>query len=470
MDDLFDHAADMERLLEAPLAERMRPATLDDYIGQEHVVGEGRFLRKIVEQGSPASLILWGPPGTGKTTLARIIAKGANASFESFSAVLSGVKDLREVIARAKERRKYKSGKTILFVDEIHRWNKAQQDAFLPHVESGQITLIGATTQNPSFEVISPLLSRCRVIVLNSLKNEEIEKIIMRAVKDPKRGLFSKDEPIEIDNESISYLAKIAEGDARRALNGLELSYAFARSQGAEIITLEIAQEAMTSASLSYDRAGEEHYNQISAFIKSLRGSDPDAAIYWMVRMLESGEDPLFILRRMVIFAAEDIGNADPKAVSIAVSAMHAFSFIGLPEGKIPMAQAVTYLATCPKSNAAYMALNNATAKIRETGSLGVPIHLRNAPTQLMKELDYGKEYKYPHNYAGNYVAEQYLPDELKGEIFYQPTSNGDEKIIASRLKSLRSRSEEFVTNPPKPLAYKMAPSEKYVKKKKKKK
>ena len=470
MDDLFDHAGEKERLSEAPLAERMRPLILDDYIGQEHVVGEGRFLRKIVEKGSPASLILWGPPGTGKTTLARIIAKGANASFESFSAVLSGVKDLREVIARADERRKYESKKTILFVDEIHRWNKAQQDAFLPHVESGRIILIGATTQNPSFEVISPLLSRCRVIVLNSLKDIEIEKIIRRAVEDTKRGLFAKDDPVDIDDESISYLARIAEGDARRSLNGLELSYAFARSQDASKITIETTKEAMTSASLSYDRMGEEHYNQISAFIKSMRGSDPDASVYWLVRMLESGEDPLFILRRMVIFAAEDIGNADPKAVSVVVAALNAFSFIGLPEGKIPMAQAVTYLATCPKSNASYMALNNATAKVRETGSLGVPLHIRNAPTQLMKELDYGKEYKYPHDYVGNYVGQQYLPDELKGEIFYHPSQNGEEKMIASRLKALRARSEEFVTNPPKPLAYIMSPSEKYVKKKKKKK
>lgn len=443
MADLFKHAGDEELLAEAPLADRMRPRSISEYMGQEHLVGEGRFLRRLVESGRLMSLIMWGPPGTGKTTLARIIAGNTNAFFESFSAVLSGVKDLREVIARADERRKFEGGRTILFVDEIHRWNKAQQDALLPHVESGRIILVGATTQNPSFEIISPLLSRCRVCVLNILDDAEVKRILERAVADKERGLFAREEPIGVDDDVIEYLAKIAEGDARRALNGLELSLALALSQSAEAIEVELAREAMTAGSLSYDRMGDEHYNHISAFIKSLRGSDPDAAIYWMVRMLEAGEDPLFILRRMIIFAAEDVGNADPMAVSIAISAFHAFSTIGLPEGRIPMAQAVTYLATAPKSNAAYKALNLATDTVRDTGSLAVPLHIRNAPTELMKSLDYGKDYKYPHNYEGHFVKETYLPDEIKDKIFYNPAGTGQEKLIGSRLSRWRSRPVE---------------------------
>jgi len=440
MPDLFDHAGDRELRAEAPLADRMRPRNLSEFAGQSHLVGEGRFLRRLVESGRLASLILWGPPGTGKTTLARIVAQSTNAAFETFSAVLSGVKELREVIGRADQQRKFEGRRTVLFVDEIHRWNKAQQDAFLPHVESGRLTLIGATTQNPSFEVISPLLSRCRVIVLNPLTDAEVKGIVQRAVDDRERGVFAREDPLAVADEALEYLARVAEGDGRRALNGLELSASLARAQGAAQISLEIAREAMTSASLSYDRMGEEHYNQISAFIKSLRGSDPDAAIYWMVRMLEAGEDPLFLLRRMMIFAAEDVGNADPQALPIAVAAFQAFSAVGLPEGKIPMALAVTYLATAPKSNASYKALGKAAETVRETGSLPVPLHLRNAPTGLMASLGYARDYKYPHEYPGHFVAEQYLPDEIKDKTFYEPTDMGQEKQIRARLQSIRKQ------------------------------
>jgi len=448
MADLFDIAGEQKRAAEAPLAERMRPRNLDEFAGQEHLAGPDRLLRRMVESGRLVSLILWGPPGTGKTTLARILAAATGAAFETFSAVLSGVKDLREVIKRADERRKYEGARTVLFVDEIHRWNKAQQDAFLPHVESGRLTLIGATTQNPSFEVISPLLSRCRVVVLNPLAEREIEGILRRAVGDGKRGLFAREPPLQVDDQALLHLARVAEGDARRALNGLELSDSLARARGEDRISQATAKEAMTSAGLSYDRMGEEHYNQVSAFIKSLRGSDPDAAMYWMVRMLEAGEDPLFILRRMMIFAAEDVGNADPNALSVAVSAFQAFSAVGLPEGKIPMAQAVTYLATAPKSNASYLALGKATSMVRQTGSLQVPLHIRNAPTGLMKALGYGKDYRYPHDFPGHFVKEHYLPDEIKDMVFYQPADTGHEKKIKARLDNLRSRTEQPETAP----------------------
>jgi putative ATPase len=439
MSDLFEHAADSELARNAPLADRMRPRRLSEYVGQEHLVGEGRFLERLAAGGQLTSLILWGPPGTGKTTLARILAGSTSAAFETFSAVLSGVKELREVIARADQRRRMDARRTVLFVDEIHRWNKAQQDAFLPHVESGRLTLIGATTQNPSFEVITPLLSRCRVCVLKSLNDEEVRRVLELAVTDRERGLFAGDDPLEVDDEALDYLARLAEGDARRALNGLELSCSLRRSQDGGRIGLDTAREAMSQGSLSYGRMGDEHYNQISAFIKSLRGSDPDGALYWMVRMLEAGEDPLFILRRLVIFAAEDVGNADPRALPLAVAALQAFSTIGLPEGKIPMAQAVTYLATAPKSNASYLALGQATETVRRTGSLPVPLHLRNAPTGLMAREGYGVDYQYPHDFPGHFVREQYLPDAVKDRVFYAPTDMGEEKRIKARLQGQRN-------------------------------
>jgi putative ATPase len=446
MGDLFDRAGERDLAKEAPLAMRMRPRSLFGFFGQEHLVGEGKFLRRIIEGGRLVSLILWGPPGSGKTTLARIIAESTGAQFEAFSAVLSGVDDLRRVIADAKDRLNLKGERTILFVDEIHRWNKAQQDAFLGHVESGLLVLIGATTENPSFEVIAPLLSRCRVCVLNRLKPSDIEKILDQAIADRDRGLFCKDDPLEIEADVLKYLASVSDGDARRALNALELADSLARAEAADKITELHAREALTSASLLYDKAGEEHYNLISAFIKSLRGSDPDAAIYWMVRMLESGEDPLFILRRMVIFAAEDIGNADPEALQVAVAAQQAFSLVGLPEGRIPMAQAVTYLASAPKSNASYKALNLATDAMKETGSLPVPPHLRNPVTPLMKGMGYGKDYKYPHHYDEHFVSEDYLPDDLKDKVFYQPADLGKEQDIKNRLEHLRNRKKQAKT------------------------
>jgi len=443
MTDLFDHAGSEEARRDAPLADRMRPRILEEFVGQEHLVGSGKFLRQIYASGKLPSLIFWGPPGSGKTTLAKMLTRNSQAHFLSFSAVLSGVEELRKAIKQAEEIRKFQGQKTVLFVDEIHRWNKAQQDAFLPQVESGQLILIGATTQNPSFEVIPALLSRCRVCVLNFLKAEDIAQILANAAADRERGLFAGEEPLAVEETAIRYLARVADGDARRALNALELAASLARAKSAGKITEAEAREALTSGSLLYDKAGEEHYNLISAFIKSLRGSDPDAAIYWMVRMLESGEDPLFILRRMVIFAAEDIGNADPMAIQVAVAAQQAFSFVGLPEGRIPMAQAVTYLASAPKSNSSYAALGQATETVRETGSLPVPEHLRNPVTGLMKALGYGRDYKYPHEYPGHFVRENYLPEKLRGQIFYEPSEQGEEIKIKTRL-SLWREAKKF--------------------------
>lgn len=440
MTDLFESAGAEETRRSAPLADRMRPRRLEEFVGQEHLVGPGKLLREIYQSGKLPSLIFWGPPGSGKTTLARILTRNSQAHFLSFSAVLSGVAELRAAIAEAEERSKFQGQKTVLFVDEIHRWNKAQQDAFLPQVESGRLTLIGATTQNPSFEVIPALLSRCRVCVLNFLSEAEIRRILEQAVADRERGLFAGSEPLTVEAEAVAYLARVADGDARRALNALELADSLARARSRGRITVEEAKEALSSGSLLYDKAGEEHYNLISAFIKSLRGSDPDAAIYWMVRMLEAGEDPLFLLRRMVIFAAEDIGNADPMALQVAVAAQQAFSFVGLPEGRIPMAQAVTYLASAPKSNASYAALGQATAAVRESGSLPVPEHLRNPVTGLMQALGYGRDYKYPHDYPGHHVPEHYLPEKLRGRIFYAPSEQGEEIKIKARLSRWRKQ------------------------------
>ena len=426
-----------------PLAERMRPRSLKEFVGQSHLLGEGCLLRMAIEEDKLSSIILWGPPGSGKTTLASIIARETNSHFISFSAVLSGIKEIKHVIEEAKHMRSRAGKRTILFVDEIHRFNKAQQDAFLPHVESGLITLIGATTENPSFEIIAPLLSRCQVFVLKSLSEEELRLIVERALKDEERGLGKL--KLTIEEGALNHLIRSADGDARMLLNGLEAACMLISSPMKEgsLITLPLVEEALQKKGLLYDKAGEEHFNIISAFHKSLRGSDPDAALYWMGRMLLAGEDPLYIARRMVRFASEDVGNADPHALTVALSAMEAYHFLGSPEGELALAQAAVYLATAPKSNALYIAYGKVQSLIRETGSLSVPLHLRNAPTRLMENLGYGKDYKYPHDYKDAFVFEEYLPPEISGKIFYEPTDRGYEKTIKRRLSLLRGSKKE---------------------------
>jgi len=428
----------------SPLADRMRPRTIEEVVGQSHLLGPGKFIKRLIEKKDLISIIIWGQPGTGKTTLANIIANEIGVNFVSFSAVLSGVKEIREVVKEAQDELRLRKRRTILFVDEIHRFNKAQQDAFLHYVEDGTITLIGATTENPSFEVNSPLLSRCKVLVLEQLTEEDLKIIIKMALEDKERGLGNLN--VLLDENALHFLAEYSQGDARAALNGLEASCMITQpaQDGVRKVTLEAMQEAVQKVAILYDKAGEEHYNVISAFIKSMRGSDPDAALYWFARMIEAGEDPLFIARRMVIFASEDVGNADPNAIRVAIAAKDAVDFVGMPEGWIPLAQGVTYLATAPKSNASYLAYLEALADVKKKGALPVPLHIRNAPTGLMKELGYGKGYKYPHNYEGAQVEQDYLPDELKGKIYYKPTDRGFDKEIRERLKdrSLRISSK----------------------------
>ncbi len=395
-----------------PLAVRMRPSTLKEFVGQRHILGEGRFLERLVRQGELPSLIFWGPPGSGKTTLSRLIAQQMKADFVEFSAVISGIQDIKRVVERAKTNRLY-GRRTILFVDEIHRFNRVQQDAFLPHLEEGTITLIGATTENPSFEVTSPLLSRCKVLTLEPLSKEEIRKILLRALEDKERGLGSLQ--IEVDEDALSLLCEYSWGDARKALNLLEASTML----GEKRITREVVKEALQKETLLYDKQGEEHYNLISAFIKSMRGSDVDATVYWLCRMLEAGEDPLFIARRMVIFASEDVGNEDPQALPLAIATKEAVDFVGMPEGWIPLAHCATYLARAPKSNASYRAYLLAKEDVKRYGHLPVPLHLRCAPTELMERLGYGKGYKYPHDYKDKKPDQQYLPDRLRGRKYY---------------------------------------------------
>ena len=441
--DLFSLGTESDARDTAPLAERMRPLTLSDYIGQAHLTAEGTLLRRAIAEDRLFSMIFWGPPGSGKTTLARILANETKSEFVSFSAVLSGVKEIRSVIDDARELWEAKKKKTILFVDEIHRFNKAQQDAFLPHVESGLITLIGATTENPSFEVIAPLLSRTRVLLLKPFTDEDLAAILRRALSDEQRGLGKH--AIEAGDEVVRFIVSQSDGDARTALNNLEAVASMVRSlpQDQRVLTIQTAEEALVKKALLYDKDGEEHYNLISAFHKSLRGSDADAALYWLGRMLLAGEDPMYILRRMVRFASEDIGLADPQALIVTMAAQQAFHFIGLPEGELALAQAALYLATAPKSNAVYTGYGRAKDLINKTGYLPVPLHIRNAPTKLMKELDYGKDYKYAHDYADAFVVQEYFPEKLTGKILYEPTGAGYEKTLAERVNAFRRRKKE---------------------------
>lgn len=447
MPDLFDKTPE-KPAPDQPLAARMRPRTLDEFVGQEQILAPGTVLRTAIENDDLTSMIFWGPPGTGKSTLASVIANHTHCNFEDFSAVISGVPELRKVIARAKELRRANGRRTILFIDEIHRFNKAQQDALLPHVEDGTVVLIGSTTENPYFEVNSPLLSRSRIFPFERLTDDQVRTLIERALADEERGLGKG--KVTLEPDAIAHIVDVAQGDARNALSALELAEKATLTDaetGAKTVTLKIAEQAVQKRVLSYDKNGDEHYNTISAFIKSMRGSDPDAAVYWLARMLAAGEDPKFIARRIVIQAAEDVGNADPMALVVATSAAQAVQFVGLPEAQIPLAQATIYLACAPKSNASYIAINRANKDVAERKAPLVPRHLRDANYPGAKTLGHGKGYLYPHDFPGHYVEQEYLPGEAKSRVYYEPTDAGHEARFKQRLERLRGGKEPGVDN-----------------------
>lgn len=432
--ELFDKQGEQETLL-PPLAERMRPADIGDFVGQEHLTAEGKILRKMLMSGGVFSMLFWGPPGSGKTTLAKIIANRAEAGFYQLSAVSAGVKDVRKIIEQAELNRR-QNRKTILFIDEIHRFNKAQQDALLHAVENGSIVLIGATTENPSFEVIAPLLSRCRVLKLKSLTEKNLDTILTHALQS---DIILQKWDIRIETGARRFLLRTVNGDARKLLNALDICLHLTAPDGQNRIHIDqnLINEALQQRNLLYDKKGDYHYDVISAFIKSVRGSDPDAAVYWLTVMLENGEDPLFVARRLIILASEDIGNASPLALTVATAGFQAVHAIGMPEAAIILTQVTNYLAASPKSNASYLSLERARQVVREGALPVVPLHLRNAPTGLMKSLDYGKEYRYPHDFSDDFVAQSYFPEELAEQLFYHPKDRGVEKYIKERLKRL---------------------------------
>jgi putative ATPase len=434
--DLFNTDLPDKKVSRKPLADRMRPRTLDDFVGQEHILGEGKLLRLLLDKGDIPSMILWGPSGVGKTTLGWLMGKYMKLPFISLSAVSIGIKEVKEVIQKSKLQ------KIILFIDEFHRFNKLQQDTFLPHVENGDIILIGATTENPSFEIISPLLSRMRVLTLNPLAAAEMTKIIKRALREDAE---LKASALKIDDNVVEEIALLSNGDARKALNLLEVCHKMVRETEGENVVIDhsLVREAYQKNVAVYDKKGEMHYDLISALHKSIRGSDPDAALYWLARMIEGGEDPLYILRRMVRFASEDVGNADPHALVLTMAAMEAFRFIGPPEGHLALAQACIYLSLCEKSNAVYKAYGAVRRDIRELPEYPVPMHIRNAPTKLMKELGYGHDYLYPHDYEGGLVKQAYFPEEMKSKRYYYPTDRGHERLLAEFLKKVRKLQDK---------------------------